>query len=112
MISSTSFTPAGGRHGAVDLVVHHHDRREAARAEARDRFHGEQHVVGGDFLAFELEALADGVENRNGILHVARRAVAQADEVLALRLNREVRIKRGDAENARRRNVQRRGDVG
>jgi hypothetical protein len=43
---------------------------------------------------------------------MAGRAIAQANEVLALRLNREVRVKRGDAENARRRNVQRRGDVG
>ena len=64
------------------------------------------------FLAVELEPFADGVENRNGILHVTRRAIAQADEVLALRLNREVRVKRGDAINPRRRNIERRGDVG
>ena len=86
MISSTSFTPLSGVICAMHLVVHHHDRRQAAGAEARDRFDGEQHVVGGAFFAFELEPLADGVEDRDGILHVARRAVAQADEVFALRL--------------------------
>ena len=43
------FHAAGGRHRAMHLVVHDHHRREAARAEARDRFHREQHVVGGDF---------------------------------------------------------------
>jgi hypothetical protein len=38
---------------------------------------------------------------------MTRRAVAKADEMLALRLDCEVRVKRGDAENARWRNVQR-----
>jgi hypothetical protein len=64
------------------------------------------------FFCLPAEAFADGVEDRDGILHVAGRAVAQADEVLALRLDGEVRVKRGHAEHARRRDVQRGGDIG
>ena len=105
------FDAALGRHLAVDLFVHHDHRRQAARAQARHGFHREHHVRGRLPLFVEPQPFADRVEDGDRILDVAGRPVAQADDVLAFRLDREVSVEGRYAIDARRGYVQRRGYV-
>ena len=88
-------------HGIVDQ----HDRSEAAGSEAADGFDGEEKIVRRALLVGELELLIEGVQNAVRLLDVAGGAVAELDDVFALRLHREMGVEGRHAVDPRRRDA-------
>ena len=84
-------------HRAVHRAVHGHGRGQAAGAQAGHRLHGEVQVVGGLLAVGQAQLLPQPLEDRYGAAHMAGRAVAAADHVLALGLQREVLVERRHA---------------
>ena len=79
----------------VGVVVDHDDRGQATAANARDRLQREQSVSRGPSIG-NLQGLLDGLTDVLGAGHVAGRAVADPDQVLAHRGHAELGIEGGD----------------
>ena len=71
-----------GRHVAVDLVVDHHHRRQAAGAQAAGGFQGEDAVLAG-LAQGDAQLVDDLLRDAVGPFDVAGRAQADVDDELA-----------------------------
>src|ERR1019366_2817017 len=69
---------------AVHPVVNHYHRRKSTSAQAGDRLEGEKHVVRGLAFFACTQLLAQRIQHGQGLLHVARRSIADPDDVLSL----------------------------
>ena len=110
-ISSTKATAVLRVHLTVHFVVDDHygaSPQAPTQATVSTR---KQHVGSSLVLLVNAQPLAQRIQNRQRVLHVAGRAIAEANDMLALRLQRKVGVERGHAKHARRRHTQSRGDV-
>ena len=85
-----------GRELAIDFVADHHDGREAAGADAAAAVDREQPVLGA-FAARDAELFFDLGKDLIRSFHIACSSQAHADAVLALGLERELRVERDHA---------------
>ena len=88
-----------GRLARRHRAVVNHRRRDAAGADAARGQEGKL-VVGCGLTGFDAGLLLDGSDDLVGALHVAGGAHAHDARVLALRLEREEVVERGDAIDA------------
>ena len=73
-----------GAETAIDLVAYHGNRCQTASTHATQAGEGEQ-TIGSGLTHLEVEFLLEGVENLLSTTHIAGRAQAYADRLLALR---------------------------
>ncbi len=94
----------GGRQraqAAVDVLIDRHDRREAAGPDARDAFDGELPVRIGVLAILQSKAPPQLVAHLDRARHVAGRALADADDVLARWSKAELPVERRDTRDLR-----------
>jgi hypothetical protein len=94
---------------AVIPLPHHHDRCHRAGADAIDRPQRER-AVRGRAARRHAEHAAQLILEQLRAAHVACRALADLDDGLALRVEAQRLVKRGDGEDPPRWNGERRGD--
>ena len=95
----------------MHLLVDRHHGREAAGADAGDALHGELAGGIGVLVAGQAEAPSQFRSDQGGPGHVAGRAFADADDVLADGALAELPVERGDARDLRRRHLARAGHL-
>ncbi len=88
----------------TDLVVDERDRRDTAGAEAINDFEREL-VIRRGFALRDADGVLKRVEIFAGAAHVARRAVANANQIPSTPCQMKLRIKRRDAVDAAQRNA-------
>ena len=98
--SSSTLPTVRGREMAVGDAVDLHDGGQRAAAEAGDFLDGEQAVGVGVAAGGDAQPPLEGVLDQLRALHVAGRAVADVDDVLADRMMAKLRVERGDADDA------------
>ncbi len=100
-----------GRRVADRLLLDPHHRGERAAAEAGDALDGEAPLGIGVRAFGNAQVAAQGVLDPFGAAHVAGRAVAHMDDVLAARLMPEHVVEGRDPANRRRRDLRGRADA-
>src|SRR6476661_3013227 len=100
------------RHRLDELLIDHHRRGEAARAETFHLDHRVLPVGGGDAELLAARVLEEGVHDILGATDVAGRRRADLDEVLTDRVLVVHRVERHDALHVRRREIEHLGHLG